>query len=486
MTTTDQHISAFLECVKELPGLWRSVDLRLVAVRCGDTWYNLLARCSLTSRPIARVPRVQHWPKTANLFAFQTVYSVSRLPELIRLVSAGEYNAGGTRVVFATPPEGPDKSQRPYDYASFAAASAGYPRRVRDRFPIAHELILSGGSAQTLYQLTPGGRDALDQALWALNSPWDGVAALIHDGLGLLDSADHSSSIRAVFLAPLEVSLEPRSCSLSAGGTLRLKAVAATPSVGRRSLVGYSGTNADGTPIASSFLLKGRTWKQVRGLATCETREEIGEAGRLTLLLRLGSQVASRAAVLGPPLRKNSRIAAYMTVDPELRRLKAALFGADGTKAKEFERAVARLFVLAGLAVDMFSDDPRAGQAADAVVYDDLTSTTLVVECTTGPLNQDGKLARLKKRMADVREAIGNTGTPRAQAVIASSLLGNRLAAAELEAAGKDSMAVLSREDLERILQLASDGEPPDLTLDLVRDRVPRRGMSGLIGHWGS
>jgi len=218
----------------------------------------------------------------------------------------------------------------------------------------------------------------------------------------------------------------------------------------------------------------------------CNVHIPIPGAVRLTLLLRIGSHVASRAEVIGPPLRRNARLLAYGTVDVELKRLRESLFKSDGTKSKEFERAVARLFLLAGLAVDMLADDPKLGPGADATVYDDLTSTVLVVECTTGPLNQNGKLARLKKRVADVQEAIGHPGSLRAQAVMVSSLRADRLSAGELESAGRDNMAVLSREDLESIFQVASNSEPPDAVLELVRNRVPRRGMSGLIGHWGS
>jgi len=398
---------------------------------------------------------------------------------------AGECELNGVMILFRTPPEGPQKAETPYNYAYFSPASEGNPRRVLDQFPIAHELMLSGGSAQVLHQVQPGGLEAMDRALRALESPWDGVGGLIRDGLGL-PGWDQNSPLRIHLLAPLEVGLEKRGASLSSDGTLRIEAKAATPTVGRLSVLGYSGTRVDTMPIANSFPLRGRKWKTSRGAMVCNVHIPIPGAVRLTLLLRIGSHVASRAEVIGPPLRRNARLLAYGTVDVELKRLRESLFKSDGTKSKEFERAVARLFLLAGLAVDMLADDPKLGPGADATVYDDLTSTVLVVECTTGPLNQNGKLARLKKRVADVQEAIGHPGSLRAQAVMVSSLRADRLSAGELESAGRDNMAVLSREDLESIFQVASNSEPPDAVLELVRDRVPRRGMSGLIGHWGS
>lgn len=482
-TISDDKVGSFLQCLVEAPTLWRAADVRVVAVRAAGTWFNLLSRCRLTSRPVHQVPRVRHWPITANLVAFQGILPVDRVPDLIRAIAAGVYRAKDRRIVFETPPDANGKGGARYNNSFFAPASQGYPRRDDD-FPIAHELTLSGGSAQLLYQGIPDGRDGLDQMLRSLASPWDGVAALARDGLGL-DAADQSTPLRIQFLAPLEVGFDKRASSLSRDGTLRFRVRAVTPPVGRTSVVGYTGTTADRTPLAASLPLVKKKWPSDNGRAACDVKQRIAGAVRLTLLLRLGTHVVDRAQITGPSVRGNPRLSSYGTVDRELRRLREALFNSDGTKSKEFERAVSKLFVLAGLAVDMLADDPKAGQAADALVFDDSTSNVLVVECTTGPLNQDGKMARLKKRTADIQEALQSLGRLQARAVLVCSLQGDRLSTAELDAASRDRMAVLSREDLETILQLALDGEPPDLVLALVLDRVPRRGMSGLIGHWG-
>ena len=98
--------------------------------------------------------------------------------------------------------------------------------------------------------------------------------------------------------------------------------------------------------------------------------------------------------------------------------------------------------------------------------------TLFVIECTTGVLTGNGKLARLVQRTAEIRNAF--TGRPESIVpVIACALDRAKLAKGELESAGASGIAVLCREELGELLELAQRRGTPREVLSSVTRSIP-------------
>jgi hypothetical protein len=112
-----------------------------------------------------------------------------------------------------------------------------------------------------------------------------------------------------------------------------------------------------------------------------------------------------------PSTTQNARRAAYEAFDPSLQTLRSIIPGGPirGRDARELESAVAWILWMLGFSVVHLGSTTRMQDAAD------LLATTpsghiAVIECTTGLLKAENKLALLHDRSHAVRRALDASG----------------------------------------------------------------------------
>jgi hypothetical protein len=159
---------------------------------------------------------------------------------------------------------------------------------------------------------------------------------------------------------------------------------------------------------------------------------------------------------------QNPRRAVYEAFDPQLQNLQAFIVGAaqdKGLNARNLEAAVAWLLWMLGFGVAHLGATPRMQDAAD------LIATTpgghfVIVECTTGLLKAENKLALLHARAQTVRRRLdaSNNTAMRVLAVIVTSRTRNDVSS-ELEAAERLGALVIAREDLERAINIQTSAQ---------------------------
>lgn len=171
----------------------------------------------------------------------------------------------------------------------------------------------------------------------------------------------------------------------------------------------------------------------------------------------------------------NVRYKVYEAVAGDIGVLKNMIEGG-GTKkndAEEFEAGVALLLGLLGFSLLPFTMSHVLRDGPDLAVFSE-NGNILVVECTTGPLDNKGKLGKLTERGLDIRRALEASGTtvPEIQMVM-MSLVSREGAVGDMENAGKASIAVLCAEDIQELLQMVPSAPDADKVFDHIKARIP-------------
>jgi hypothetical protein len=462
MPTAQAAIDSFLRAIEASPPLWRSVHLRTLAVRVEGTWRNVVTRGRLDPRAPDDVPRVETLAPRGALAGWEQVLPFDALADLLDPLLEGEMRVNGTRVLFwrddpaheegdaddAPPPEG-----GPYTGSCRTVDVSRDPFGSRSGWS-EHALDLSGGPISALLNGASPRQLGMDRALEALRRPRGdlaGWARLAQDVLA--PGSERCASLELV--APLQARLDADGCSLAlrcARVALAIGSDEVLPHVSLEVVPG--GTDAPDAVVraeadAGAWVRDGRVAVLRRPLAVPAAEGE--------LVLRVGGvRVDARPLRDGSTRERMARVAAYAVFDPGMEHLRASLLPLFPSQAAEFDTAVPRLLGLAGLRVDPPAGPRRLAPSGGAVVaWAGDAGVALLVECSAGMVGGDVRLERLRERAARVGEAVGRPALP----VVATALDRARLTAAERARAAALGIALLGREELDRILRMCLDGE---------------------------
>jgi hypothetical protein len=161
-------------------------------------------------------------------------------------------------------------------------------------------------------------------------------------------------------------------------------------------------------------------------------------------------QAHNKGWIADPALSQNSRRAVFEEFDQGQVVLKDFLFESQRVRkeARDFEVGVAWLLWMLGFSVAHAGATPRTSEAAD-ILASTPAGHVAIVECTTGHLKADSKLARLVERSQTIRKRLDESGNRHLKLlpVIVTSL-GKEEVKADLDQARSLGVAVATREDL--------------------------------------
>ncbi|HLA80246.1 MAG TPA: hypothetical protein VJP78_01265, partial [Thermoleophilia bacterium] len=144
----DTEGESFVEAISRLPGLWRSIDIRVLSLRIAGDWHNLATNCLLDSKPVDEVPRYLDLPVTPYFRAWQVILGVEALDKILDQVGNGllELDDGKVHYVRLQPSD----ERRAYGSGNhlFLGLSGGQARTPRAW--ACHRLIEAGDSAESL------------------------------------------------------------------------------------------------------------------------------------------------------------------------------------------------------------------------------------------------------------------------------------------------------------------------------------------------
>jgi hypothetical protein len=156
--------------------------------------------------------------------------------------------------------------------------------------------------------------------------------------------------------------------------------------------------------------------------------------------------------ILDPARAQNPRRAVYETTDPQLQSIQAFIGNprGQGQDARNLESAVAWLLWMLGFSVAHLGAMPKTQDAADLLMTTPAVHFA-VIECTTGLLKADNKLARLHDRAEVVRRSLRETNNTslRVLPAIVTSKARNEITP-DLETAERWGIHVITREGLDQ------------------------------------
>lgn len=255
---------------------------------------------------------------------------------------------------------------------------------------------------------------------------------------------DYSSPIGGVLASPtvrIRVPLDPEQTSLA----IRIES---------------------GGRIVERYVVPGgnMTWTQEPTFLRGSVDIKIPEGALVQCIVRYRGTAVHFAWLRDQKLSQNVRRVMLEAFDPQSAILTEFLFTEPGKgksiKAGDFEQAVAWLLWYLGFSVAHLGGSPRLSEAPDIIAYTPMGKIA-VVECTTGLLKAENKLANLVARTTRAKETLGTsiyrgarplpvivTARPRAEIL------------AELEAAERLGVVVVTREGLTEALNIRSQMQP--------------------------
>lgn len=435
----------FLAAVSGRNSPWQSIDLRILAVRIGRRWTNLLTRGYLVHLPDTQVPRLRQVDR-CNLACWQVVLPIKSLGSVLTGMESGFFSRRPRAVAYRS---NSDDSAPILDYR-FQELSGAYP--TLDHEWSCHALISYYSSMWDL--IREAGIDPLDidNLLRAGANPHDGIADLaasFHQRRGSLGLQGSTAILE--LLAPVGIKLDQSRTAVSDKAvSVVMRALSSV--YARGATLNWRIIDSGNRSRAGSLRLARKTWTRSKSDVTTTVSVPLKTDDiALQLSLTVGDRCVDRARI--PLAASNPRIAAHATFDPDLKEFERDLFPEDWSKGSNFERSVCLLMHFLG-----FQTDPLFGarrkDAVDHMAHDSDTSTVLAIECTCGPLDAAGKLGKLLARTTRIDASIAGQTIP----VLVTARPAAELSPTELQKAEDDGILVLSREDLIELLAAAKLG----------------------------
>lgn len=453
----------FVDLVKSA-GYWRSIDLRICAIRCDRGWVNLVTRGFLDHRAVGSVPAFSPVERS-DFRAWQAVLPITDLPGLVHGIVNGKAKLGQSSVQYV------DRSGQPALDARYVFSDLAASYRSASYDPWSCHVLASHGSLMwdVVRQAIPNPLD-LDNLIRSGPNAYDGYSDLVRSFCGRPGALEiQRTATVCELIAPLSVRFDRGEVASSPERVSVALRAAAEVFVAKAELVWTVGAAGE-PPRHRSAKLDEREWAHEGGALRSRLDVPIRKSdATATLFLLAGGKCVDCVSQPLAEAGSNVRVRTHNVVDPDLRRFLEGLRSESWNKGKEFEEAVGLLFLFLGFQVDPLYAQSGLGDAVDSLAHDPASSVILAIECTVGPPDAKAKLSKLIARSAAMRKKL-----PEIEVipVLATATSRAALSKAEVDKAESDDIALLAREDLDGLWALAQAGGTTGHAVSQLRTQV--------------
>jgi len=325
--------------------------------------------------------------------------------------------------------------------------------------PIHHPLITEGPRLPCLLVRGISKHDLLIQATdsrqldWELKAsdiPFDNLdELLIQCGLPALTQMGDLTVLEVVARSPAWISNK----STIMGGEVRIECHVANALDIGKIRVGYKIFQKDSV-VVDRASVSGSTleWQQENDTKIGICRVPVGDALLVQAFLSYAGVSLHQWWVMDPQKHLNPRLAIHQVFDEDMELLKMMLLKPESYKPYVFEGAISTLCNLLGFSVVNYGRIPKLQKGPDVIAVTP-AGNIWVIECTVGLLDEKDKLAKLVQRATLIKEKLTSAGYGRLQILAAIvTPLSRKEVVANLEVASKHNIAVICKEDIERLL----------------------------------
>jgi len=462
----------FVRLIEPCLEAYRSLDVRVVAVSEPDLgWRCDSLRAVLT--PYEAPTLLRDLPQHPEVMVVQATWPINRVRDLLVSLDTGELSLGD-KTIAVKGPAGPSQWQPPTTFGL-----REYTRReAASRFGwdwsafVLDAWVGVGGTAE--WRET---RARWDSELRDLDPPWDGLADLRHSVIGLpWDQARRDDLLSIEVIAPLFLRFGPRTSI--AESELIVEAEFAPTLNLEKATASVFAFEAD------AVVSRGRIQLSRCSEGAGEERVLVRRALRRPIsgvdcTLQYGGLAADRVHLFGEgALKEYPHWAAFhaMAGGPDI--LGEALRTCAG--GDPFEHAVAALLYLLGFVVlhPGQTTFPRDGDMPDILAFAPRENWYVVVECTVREVDLSAKITKLATRTIEMRNAMppGFTALP----VLVTRQTRDVIPPSVNDIAAKEKVAIVTAEDLDDLVRMATGMPPPGMTRDYLERRIP----TGSVSHW--
>lgn len=212
-------------------------------------------------------------------------------------------------------------------------------------------------------------------------------------------------------------------------------------------------------------------WANDDDLLIGQYNHDVRDANLLQVFLSYNELALHSWFINDPQKQINQRYLIHNLFDLNLDILKKLLFGEKDSQ--NFEEGIALLLNILGFSVSHHGKIKKLQDGPDIIALTP-EGNIAVIECTTGLLDKDDKLAKLIQRTNLIKGKLNATyGHLTVQPIIVSKLTRAEVSA-HIEEAGKHSIAVMCKEELEELLNRATSYPNPEGLFKEVLRLIPK------------
>ena len=276
--------------------------------------------------------------------------------------------------------------------------------------PIHEEASRTGGNRISVANLS-GRRDlqnlsspALDWELKAASPPFDSLQELVnHFGAGVIQGGNCAIEIPAFEVAAIDYS------TTISEGFANIKVLLDAGL--ERSLFdfGYRVLSGGDARLRGNWEASDFSWREEDGLQKGEARLPVQPRDVVQCFARYAGTCQHQAWFADPTMTQNSARDIYASFDDNLSYLEGFLKQTGKANSVDFEAGVCWLLWMLGFRVIHLGGTPKTKDAPDLIALTP-KGHVLVIECTTGLLKAENKIAKLHERAARVRRRLDISG----------------------------------------------------------------------------
>ena len=451
----------YLADLKPCVDIWKSIDLRIQAVKDEQLGW----RCEILRGTLIHEDRKEpsSWmrpPAIPDLLVLHEYWPISRLHELVSMLEAGELLIGGEHVMVK-------RHVGNQQYSPSSLYMRSYDRtEANQRYGLDWKTtVLSAWEGFSPSQELNRARERVDSQLQSGNPPWDGIADVRRNFIGMTeDESRRSDFMSCEVLAPFLLRFGP--CTVDGDRLsldLRIERTINLADVGIGIVFLFGDQTAGRTHIG---LGKGGHEVADGHVKISADLPEVASSA-MTILTYRKVAVDRKRLFKAASLAETRQWLAFRTFVGGPTELSEALRTAKG--GDPFEHAVSTLLHLLGFATGHYGQKTFGGDMTDLFATYSDEGWSLVVECTVRELDLAAKIAKLVTRAKSTARTTPGEVYP----TLVTRQPRTDISDTAREDAAREKVILITGDDLDGLVQLATELPSPEKVRNHMLRLIP-------------
>lgn len=456
---TDANIQAFIDAIAPVRAAYQNITFKYLAVRRNDDLYLVQARLFLNAEAEAITDFPANTYQSANIRAgsIPLVKIADSIEGFINQLLTGIILIDGQKFIFPVNEGTPsfEVSYQPF-----------HPEGIQNRYRLT--VLTISGAHHAAFDYPFRKQPSLDWEVMANDIPYGSLQELAYDyRLGFIGH----DKVTVEIIAQQVVAIAGISQVNGENAILAITISNKLPK--EQASIGYYIQHDDKTIKRGKVASDALDWSSEGSYLTGKIQVSIPEGSVVRCFATYANAVHHHYWIMDSSKILNPRRAAYEAFDNKLALLKDVIEGAR-RNSRDLETAVSCLLWMLGFSVTQIDGLPKMQNPVDLIAVTP-KGHFIVMECTTGILKEDSKLAKLHERAVVVRKQLASTANNSFNVlpVLVTSKKNDEIKM-ELEFAERHGILVVAREELDAAFERLIVYPNPDQMYENALEQVKK------------